>query len=270
MENEPENPQGDENPETPEEAPEEQPVEKHSEGREIVTPGSLISTDPSLNSGRGALKSKEGIISLFVGLKEVRGKYVNVVPLTGLYNPNIGDKVIGVIIDRTPVKWLVDINAKDLASLKFNDASTHSKSHGSGKIGGSYKSQSESPVDLYKIGDMVICKVLSGDRLNEPEVSTLGQDLGKINSGMVVAIPPPKIPRLIGKKGSMIAMLKQLLDVKCMVSQNGRIWLRGKTFAHERLLMDVIKKIEREAHTTGLTDRIKFYIQNEKQKRGIV
>jgi len=65
-------------------------------------------------------------------------------------------------------------------------------------------------------------------------------------------------------------MLKQQLDVKCMVSQNGRIWLRGKSFAHERLLMDIIEKIEREAHTTGLTDRIKYFILNEKQKRGII
>ncbi len=63
-----------------------------------------------------------------------------------------------------------------------------------------YKSQPDNPVELYKIGDNVICKVLSGDRLNEPEVSTLGQDLGKINSGIIVNIPPPKIPRLIGKK----------------------------------------------------------------------
>ena len=29
----------------------------------------------------------------------------------------------------------------------------------------------------------------------------------------------------------------------------------GKSFPHERLLMDVIDKIEREAHTTGLTDQ---------------
>ena len=130
-----------------------------------------------MNAGRGALKTEKiGIVSLFVGLKEVRGKYVNVVPLTGLYNPNIGDKVIGIVVDRTPVKWLVDINAKDLASLKFSDASTRTKSHGSGrheKI--LLKSQPDNPVELYKIGDNVICKVLSGDRLNEPEVSTLGQ-----------------------------------------------------------------------------------------------
>jgi exosome complex component RRP4 len=67
----------------------------------------------------------------------------------------------------------------------------------------------------------------------------------------------------------MIAMLKQMLDVKLFVAQNGRIWLRGKTFKHEQLLMDVITKIEQEAHTTGLTDRVKYYITKEKQKRGL-
>lgn len=244
-------------------------MEKPVETREIVYPGLILTNDPTIIAGRGAISTPTGIISLFVGLKEVRGKYINVVPLSGLYNPNIGDRVIGVIVNRTPVKWIVNINSKYEGTLKMQDAGVHSgKSHGPKNLG-SYRVQ-ENALDLYKLGDMVICKVLSGDRVNEPEVSTLGADLGKINSGNVITIPSQKIPRVIGKKGSMIAMIKQLLDVKLFVAQNGRIWLRGKSSSHERLLIDVISKIEREAHTVGLTDRIKYFIIKEKQKRGIV
>jgi len=246
-------------------------MEKPSEVREIVTPGSVIA-DNSYNAGRGAIKTDQGIISLFVGLKEVRGRFINVVPLRGLYNPQVGDKVIGRIVDKTPVKWLVDINSKFLGTLKPQDAVARSRdrdSRGGGKTYGSYRPAKVDALETFKIGDIVICKILSGDRLNEPEITTLGLDLGKVANGYVITIPPPKIPRVIGKKGSMISLIKKHLNCKIFVAQNGRIWFRGKNADYDRLLIDIISKIEEEAHTSGLTDRINYFILEEKKKRGL-
>ncbi|UYP46266.1 Exosome complex component Rrp4 [Candidatus Lokiarchaeum ossiferum] len=240
--------------------------------REIVTPGMTLSTDPSLIPGRGAIRTEAGeIISLFVGFKETRGKYMNVVPLNGLYNPQMGDKVIARVIGKTPVKFLMDINSKYLGILKPMDAfkrSNRGRGYG-GRQAGTYRVKEEGDMQKLKMGDQIICKVLSGSRISEPDLTALGQDLGIIESGMVISIPATKIPRVIGKKGSMIALLKSLLHSKVFVAQNGRIWIKGKTFEHERLLIDAIHKIEREAHTSGLTDRIKYYITEEKKKRGI-
>jgi exosome complex component RRP4 len=245
-------------------------MEKSTDAREIVTPGMVISTDPAVNAGRGAIKTDQGIISLFVGLKEVRGRFVNVVPLRGLYNPQIGDKVIGRIVNKTPVKWLVDINSKFLATLKPQDAVARSRdSRGGPRSYGSYKPPRQDALETYTLGDIIICKILSGDRLNEPEITTLGQDLGKVTNGYIVTIPPPKIPRIIGKKGSMISLIKKHLNCKIFVAQNGRIWFKGKSAEYDRLLMDIVHKIEDEAHTTGLTDRINYYILQEKKKRNL-
>ena len=241
--------------------------------REIVTPGTVLSTDPSLIPGRGAIRKDDEIYSLFVGLKEIRGKYVNVVPLHGIYNPQMGDKIIGRIIDKTPVKYLVNINSKFVGILKPMDAFKRNSrgrgGYGGGRSMGSYRPPQKSDMTKFKMGDMVMCKVLSGDRITEPDLTSMGQDLGVIKEGIVVSIPPPKIPRVIGKKGSMIALLKDLLHCRIFVAQNGRIWLKGKAPENEILLMETIEKIEREAHTSGLTDRIKFFIINEKKKRGI-
>ncbi len=238
--------------------------------RDIVTPGMVLTSDPSLIPGRGAIKEGNDILSIFVGLKDIRGEYVNVVPLNGLYNPQIGDKIIGKIFNKTPTKWLVDINSKFLGTLKPQDAFKRAaKGRGYGRNAGSYRIVEEDMLDRYKVGDMVICKTLTGDRLSEPQLTTLGQELGAITNGVVMTIPPPKIPRVIGKKGSMIALIKNLLQCKIFVAQNGRIWLHGKTPDHERLIVEVIRKIETEAHTTGLTDRIKYYILQEKSKRGL-
>ncbi|MHA1720324.1 MAG: exosome complex RNA-binding protein Rrp4 [Promethearchaeota archaeon] len=240
--------------------------------REIVTPGMVISSDPELIPGRGAIRDNNNeIISLFVGLKEIRGKYINVVPLNGLYNPQLGDKIIGRVIAKTPVKYLLDINSKYLGILKPLDAfKRNTRNRGYGKSVGSYRVKDDDLMQKLKMGDLLICKVLSGNRLNEPELTSLGQDLGEIKEGLIINVPPPKIPRIIGKKGSMISLLKNLLHCKIFVAQNGRILIQGgKKFKNELLLIDAIHKIEKEAHTTGLTDRIRNYIIKEKKKRGI-
>ncbi|MHA1372509.1 MAG: KH domain-containing protein, partial [Promethearchaeota archaeon] len=75
-----------------------------------------------------------------------------------------------------------------------------------------------------------------------------------------------KIPRLIGKNGSMIRMLNGITTCKIFVAQNGIVWVKGKNHDDERIILKAIKKIEKEAHTFGLTDRIKEYIKNEKTK----
>ncbi|MHA1519702.1 MAG: exosome complex RNA-binding protein Rrp4 [Promethearchaeota archaeon] len=238
--------------------------------REIVTPGQVISTDPSHMAGRGAVKEdNDQIISVFVGLKEVRGKYINVVPLNGLYNPQIGDKIIARVVAKTPVKFLMDINSKYVGILKPSDSFRRSHSNrGYPKSMGTYRVPKENEMSKYKMGDMIICKVLSGSRTEEPTLTSLGQELGPITNGIVIVISPTKIPRVIGKKGSMISLLKKLLRCKIFVAQNGRIWIQGHP-ENERLLIESIHKIEREAHTTGLTDRIKAYIIKEKKIRGI-
>ena len=67
----------------------------------------------------------------------------------------------------------------------------------------------------------------------------------------------------------MINLLKKMTNCNIFVTQNGRIWIQGEDIEHERLLIDTIYKIENEAHTSGLTDRIKEFILNQKSKRGI-
>lgn len=247
--------------------------ENTSETREIVIPGEILSNDTDMIPGRGAIREGNNkIISIFIGLKDIRGKYVNVVPLKGTYTPEMGDKVIGKIVDKTAVKWRVDINGKTTGILKPSEVldSKSRRSYGGGQRKGRSSREDEiNAMDMFKLGDMLICTVVSTDRVSDPVLSTLGESLGKINNGIVIDIDVPKIPRVIGKRGSMIKLLKDLTHCKMFVSKNGRIWLSGKTEKYERLLIDVIYKIEREAHTTGLTDRVQNYIQMEKKERGI-
>lgn len=237
--------------------------------RDLVVPGEVLTEDiKNYLPGRGTILNKEKtkIIALNIGLKQLKKNYINVIPLRGFYTPRPGDKVIALVVDKSPVKYICDINAKDIGILKPRNTTKRSKL----RVGrGSSHQQDENSTEKYEIGDILIVKVISADRLNRPELTTVGKYLGKRSNGIVISIDPPKIPRVIGRNGSMIKILKNLTNCNVFVTQNGRIWLKGDDIAHERLLIDAIRKIEREAHTVGLTDRMSLYIENEKKERGI-
>jgi len=239
--------------------------------RELVLPGEVLSEDTkNFLPGRGTIlnKDKTKIISLNIGLKQESKNYINVIPLRGFYTPRPGDKILAVVVDKNPVKYICDINSRDFGQLKPKNTMKQERSFLRRKIGKDYSSD-ESTTDKYEIGDVLIVKILSADRLNKPELTTIGKYLGIKTNGVVISIDPPKIPRVIGRNGSMIKMLKTLTKCSIFVTQNGRIWLKGEDIAHERLLIESIYKIASEAHTMGLTDRMKEYIENEKIKRGL-
>ncbi len=244
-------------------------VEKGTK-REIVIPGEVLSDDPSFQPGRGVLKEGNTITALYIGLKNIRGKYVNVVPLRGLYTPVVGDTIIGKIADKTAVKWFVDINSKKDGILKPSDLSGdryEKRNYNRGRGGGGGRDRNS--MNTLKLGDMIKCKIMSASRISSPDLTTYGEGLGKLNDGLCIQIDVPKIPRVIGKRGSMIKLLKDLTSCRVFVSKNGRIWLKGKNEDYEKLAIDVIHKIEREAHTSGLTDRINYYIKEQKKLRGL-
>jgi exosome complex component RRP4 len=75
---------------------------------------------------------------------------------------------------------------------------------------------------------------------------------------------PAKIPRLIGKKSSMINMIREKLGIKIIVGRNGRVIAFTDDLNKIEILKKIIEKIELESHTSGLTDRIKMFLEESK------
>jgi exosome complex component RRP4 len=63
-------------------------------------------------------------------------------------------------------------------------------------------------------------------------------------------------------------MLKKETGCHIVIGQNGRILVSGKSPEDERVAVMAIRKIEQEAHTTGLTDRVTEMIRKERSKGG--
>ncbi len=218
-----------------------------AEPKHVVAPGELLADGDHL-LGDNAYRVGNQIFSACVGLFEVDGNRVTVVPLKGGYIPRVGDLVAGRIVDIGLSGWTVDILSPYPAMLPASETP--------GPRGPRRRDLSTT----FDVGDMMLAEVLAFDRTRDPLLTIKGPGLGKISTGRVVEISAAKIPRLIGRKGSMISMLKNETGCQITVGQNGVAFVWGKSPENERLAVEAIYMVEREAHTRGLTDRIREMI----------
>jgi len=231
--------------------------------RELVVPGTLLAQGPFKN-GRGTFREGNRIYSTVIGLVEIRGDMIRVIPLEGPYIPEVGDNVLGKIVDVRFSNWSVDIGAPYEANLRVQDAV-------------------EERIDLLKtdlrkifdIGDIIYAKIKAYNEINQIDLTTKGMPFkgGPLRGGQLVTITPSKVPRLIGKGGSMINMIKRLTNTRIIVGQNGWVWVSGKNDELEKLAIEAILKVDRESHTQGLTDRVKEMLLkrlNELKEQGVI
>ncbi|MCF8885332.1 MAG: exosome complex protein Rrp4 [Nitrososphaerota archaeon] len=202
--------------------------------KEIVLPGQLLS-DNGRRSGEGTYVLDGKVYAAVIGLATIKNEKVCVIPLKGVYNPQVGDKVIGIIAEVKPNGYEVSLGKHLFATVKIPD-------------------KREVQAMNFKIGD-VIYGVVKESGLRGVFLET-GDKLKKITSGLLIMIHPSKIPRLIGRRGSMINMLKKETGCELIIGKNGYIVIRGDNPLGEFAALSAIKLIEREAHSQGLTERV--------------
>jgi len=213
----------------------------------IVVPGDLLSDEAS-KAADGTYVQNERVYSLMYGLLDDRDK-IRVIPLSGKYLPTAGDTVIGMVSDISFSNWKIDICSPYEALMHISEYPHRIDSSEMGKI--------------MRVGDLAIFEVVDVDPSMKVELAPKEGQLRVLRSGRIVDISYTKVPRVIGRAGSMISLLKSKLDVNIFVGKNGRIWINGRA-EDEDLAIKVIKRIEREAHTSGLTDRITKFLEEEK------
>lgn len=222
------------------------------ENKQLVTPGDLLA-EGNYVAGENAYEEDGKIYSTQLGLVDYEERRVHVVALRAFYIPYIGDTVIGKVVDVGFSGWMLDINAPYLAMLRASDV-----------LDRPFKPQKNDLFSIFNIGDLIIAKVVAYNRTRDPLLTVGEPSLGKITRGQIVEVTPTKIPRLIGRQGSMISMLKRETGCHITLGQNGLVLVSGKTLEDERLAIMAIRKIDQEAHTSGLTDRVTKMIQKEK------
>ncbi len=225
-----------------------------SEKRQIVIPGEVIEKSDDFLPGDGTQKTDKRIIANRFGLAEKSGRLIKIIPLSGIYSPRRGNVVIGRIEDITFNGWIINIDAPYSSFLPLSECPR-------------YINRNDLE-DFAGIGEMMAAKV-SGVKAKGIDLTIKGRGLGKLEDGMIIKINSNKVPRVIGREGSMIKIIKDETGCNITVGQNGVIWIKGDKIEDELLAKESIKFITEKSFIEGLTDKIKdWFKKNKESKKG--
>ncbi|MGC8662530.1 MAG: KH domain-containing protein [Candidatus Micrarchaeia archaeon] len=199
----------------------------------IVVPGEIILDKPIHMENTFVEKDKTfaAVLGVFDNEKKV------LIPLEGLWYPKHGELVVGIIIEERLSSYTVELNApyKGILISKYVR-------------------------DRLSVGDIIEATV---KELDETKTVVLMREK-KLYGGKIIDVKPSKVPRIIGRNNTMIKQLMEGTSSSIVVGMNGRVWIKGGDVS---LTTSAILKIQDEAHTSGLTDRIKEMIEQSKKTK---
>ena len=218
----------------------------------IVVPGEEIAEGMDFLPAQGTYRENDKIIAAQLGLVNVNGRLVRIIPLSGRYIPRAGDTVIGRVVNMGFSGWSVDVGYAYEANLSLKEGTTE------------FVERNEDLTKYYDFGDVIATKIIGVSKSKFMELTTKGPGLRKLKDGRIIQVTPSKVPRIIGKQGSMITMVKDATQCRITVGQNGRVWIQGDNAKDELLATKAIMKIEESSHVDGLTNKIKDLLEAEK------
>jgi exosome complex component RRP4 len=216
--------------------------------KDIVTPGETIAEGMDFFPGIGTYRYEDRILANQTGLLHVEGKVLKTTPLAGRYLPAKNDVVIGRVSDILMSGWRIDINSPYSSVLPLKDATFD------------FIKKGADLTEYFSLEDYVVCKITQVTSQNLIDVSMKGPGLRKLRGGQFILVNAAKVPRIIGRQGSMVSMVKKGTGCQIAVGQNGIVWISGEPTS-EIIAVEAVRKIEREAHVSGLTDNMKKFLE---------
>lgn len=224
-------------------------TKQENEEKQAVVPGETIATGDDYLPGEGTRREGEDIIAERYGLIEFSGKLVKVIPLSGVFIPRRGNVIIGQVIDISFNGWMTDINAPYSSFLPLMEVPRFVDKN--------------NLTEFLDIGDFFSAKI-SSIKQKGIDLTFDGRGLGKLEDGIIVFINPNKVPRVIGKEGSMIKLIKDETNCKITVGQNGLVWIKGDNVEQELFAKKAVLYVTENSFLTGLTEKVKEFLEQEK------
>jgi len=197
--------------------------------RQIVLPGEKIA-EGKINAPNTYFDGA----ATYAAVMGTRGEDGRYIPLENRYWPSVGDVVVGMIVDVRHAGYEVDLNLPQGGFIPSRDIR----------------------ISL-QLGDFVICRVKSVNEVGDVDLG----EVRRLPKGKIIEFPSAKVPRLIGKKSSMITLLKDYTGGDIMVGNNGFVWMSEKS--DMPLLLEAVEMIKRKAHKSGLTDEMAVFLKSK-------
>ncbi|NYZ78448.1 hypothetical protein H0N96_03540 [Candidatus Micrarchaeota archaeon] len=200
-------------------------------GKRIIVPGEVVFDSPKRVEGTFIENGKTFASTISVMRDD---KFI---PLKGKYLPKLGDLIVGIVKEEKFSGYVVDINSPYEGQLSARESR-----------------------ETFELADVLSAEIIE---VNEVHEAVLGRP-HRLWEGEILDVEPVKVPRIIGRNASMLNILRQYSKSDITVGKNGRVYLKGGDAALATL---TILKICREAHLSGLTDRITAFLESETVKK---
>jgi exosome complex component RRP4 len=225
--------------------------------REVVIPGEVITQGDDFLPGDWTMKEGDNIVATRLGIVEKQERLVKVIPISGVYIPRRGNVVIGEVKDISFNGWMIDIGGPYSSFLMLKEVP-------------GFVEESEMET-VYGIGDLIVAKIFNVKRTSvDLTMKQREGGLGKIRDGLIVRVNPHRVPRIIGKEGSMISLIKEATGCNITVGQNGLIWIRGEGIDNKLFAKQAIDFIIENTTSEGLTEKVEGWLKDNKSKFNLI
>ncbi|KAI9671955.1 MAG: exosome non-catalytic core subunit rrp4 [Caeruleum heppii] len=192
---------------------------------DIVTPGELVTDDAQWMRGHGTYVSTDttNIIATVAGTVQKTNKLLSVRPLRARYTPEIGDLVVGRIVEVQSRRWRVDLSAPLLASLPLSAINLP------GGILRKRTSTDELQIrTFFSEGDLLVAEVQSIFQDGSASIHTRSLKYGKLRNGVFLSVSGT------GGGGGVVRSRRQVWtidtgngggQVDVILGVNGYIWI---------------------------------------------
>ncbi len=219
------------------------------DSRTVVVPGEVIASGEDFLPGEGTRREGNDVVASRYGLAEKIGRVVKIIPLSGAFVPRRNNVVIGRVSDIVHSGWIIDIDYAQNGFLPLMESPRFVNKH---------------EMDQFlAIGDMVSAKVWSVSP-KSIDLAMKGKGLGKLEGGFVFRINPSRVPRVIGREGSMINLIKENTGCNITIGQNGWIWVKGEDIDSEIKSRKAIEFIADKVLVSGLTEQVENWFKENK------
>ncbi|XP_035218865.1 exosome complex component RRP4-like isoform X3 [Stegodyphus dumicola] len=181
----------------------------------FVTPGYVISSDPGFMRGHGTWADEDDkICATVAGSVERINKLYSVRPQRSRYSGEVGDVVVGRIVEVQHKRWSVDVNARLNAILLLTSVNLP---------GGELRRKTEEDElmmrNYLEVGDLISAEVKSVFSDGSLSLHTRSMKYGKLSQGQLVKVPSSLVLR---KKTHFHDIVS---GIQIILSNNGYIWI---------------------------------------------
>lgn len=198
----------------------------HLRSINILTPGQPVTDDVQWMRGHGTFMADSEsttIRSTLAGTLQKTNKLLSIVPLRARYTPEIGDLVIGRVVEVQSRRWKVDVAAPLLANLLLSSINLP------GGILRKRTSVDELNIRSYfSEGELVVAEVRELFQDGSPSLHTRSLKYGKLRNGYFMAVSG------MGGGAGVVRAKRQIFtiqtlgrggEVDVILGVNGHIWL---------------------------------------------